>query len=358
MGNCMSELPRYVCRFLGVVEKPFTAFTWGDLAWMEYDVLGIPQHRIQYFKYRGEIVWEKAKRLDAVFGSSGTTDDIEVSMTRIDALVEAERERRAAAAAEAAAARAEAELNAEADGDTDCAECDLFPCDSDDDSEDDTVAVEFLEPCAAPTTGIFGVPEEERSTHFIAVRVTEPTVRMRASAVQKAVVEHDPTLGSCAMRPTLFHITLCMLRLESQEAISAASACIRSTIDDLETTLRADDAALRMRHLKTFGSRVLYTPVAPCCSFSVVNEELRRRLRHVQGVKLTNSFDYVPHMTLLKVSRPVARARRSKFIDSAGYLAHEKTDFGSQRFNNIHLCAIDADCGLDGFYVTESSLCF
>ena len=62
----------YVDRFQGVLEQPFTAFCWEDLASVDdYEVLAIPQHRIQYFKYSGLKVWEKATRLDVIFGSTG-----------------------------------------------------------------------------------------------------------------------------------------------------------------------------------------------------------------------------------------------------------------------------------------------
>ena len=40
----------YLDRFLGVVEENFTTFSWENLASVDYDVLAIPQHRIQYFK--------------------------------------------------------------------------------------------------------------------------------------------------------------------------------------------------------------------------------------------------------------------------------------------------------------------
>jgi uncharacterized protein (UPF0248 family) len=58
----------YLDRFVGVIEKPFSSFSWEDIASVDYDVLAIPQHRIQYFKYRGTKVWDKNVRLDNVFG--------------------------------------------------------------------------------------------------------------------------------------------------------------------------------------------------------------------------------------------------------------------------------------------------
>ena len=74
------QLPRgnflvgYVDRFLGVVEKPFSSFDWNaDLCDVEHNSnpSAIPEHRIQYFKYKDEKVWDKNERLDLIFGSTG-----------------------------------------------------------------------------------------------------------------------------------------------------------------------------------------------------------------------------------------------------------------------------------------------
>ena len=75
----------YIDRFKGVLEQPFTAFCWEDLASVDdYEVLAIPQHRIQYFKYSGSKVWEKATRLDVIFGSTGDQRGIVQVMEEVD----------------------------------------------------------------------------------------------------------------------------------------------------------------------------------------------------------------------------------------------------------------------------------
>ena len=56
----------YLDRFLGIMEESFSTFSWEHLASVDYDVLAIPQHRIQYFKYKSEKVWDKSQRLDVV----------------------------------------------------------------------------------------------------------------------------------------------------------------------------------------------------------------------------------------------------------------------------------------------------
>lgn len=67
----------YLDRFTGIMEKCFADFSWEDLASVDHFVdLAIPRHRIQYFKYLGEIVWDKRERIDKVFGSTGSRETI------------------------------------------------------------------------------------------------------------------------------------------------------------------------------------------------------------------------------------------------------------------------------------------
>ncbi|CAK8698489.1 unnamed protein product [Clavelina lepadiformis] len=67
----------YEDRFVGIVEKDFGDFDWdSDIASVGPDILAIPQHRIQYFKYQDEIVWDKRNRHDEVFGSTGSKTTI------------------------------------------------------------------------------------------------------------------------------------------------------------------------------------------------------------------------------------------------------------------------------------------
>ena len=39
---------------------------------VDQTILAIPRHRVQYFKYHDELVWDKNKRFDCVFGSTGS----------------------------------------------------------------------------------------------------------------------------------------------------------------------------------------------------------------------------------------------------------------------------------------------
>ncbi|XP_041962836.1 leukocyte receptor cluster member 9 isoform X1 [Alosa sapidissima] len=65
----------HIDRFLGVLERPFDEFAW-DTSVSDCDYseeLALPRHRIQYFTYRGQRVWDRDNRTDRVFGSTGQT---------------------------------------------------------------------------------------------------------------------------------------------------------------------------------------------------------------------------------------------------------------------------------------------
>ena len=66
----------YIDRFIGIVEKSFNSFSWEDIASVDYSTLAIPKHRIQYFKYKDTVIWDKRSRLDKVFGSTGNQKEI------------------------------------------------------------------------------------------------------------------------------------------------------------------------------------------------------------------------------------------------------------------------------------------
>ena len=84
----------YLDRFVGIVEKSFTEFSWEDLAAVDHFIdLAIPRHRIQYFKYLGEIVWDKRNCTDKVFGSTGGKETIMDVMQRAKVSQEREHER-------------------------------------------------------------------------------------------------------------------------------------------------------------------------------------------------------------------------------------------------------------------------
>ena len=74
-------------------------------------------------------------------------------------------------------------------------------------------------------------------------------------------------------------------------------------------------------------------------------------------VAANNKFGFVPHMTLVKVSRPAARYIPTPYHEVFRYFVEDHGDhwdqLGTQPFDNLNLCVIDAETRpSDGFYQT------
>jgi len=319
----------YIDRFLGVVEENFTTFCWEDLASVDYDVLAIPQHRIQYFKYKSEKVWDKTERLDIVFGSTGSNIGIMDFMEEVDKKIREERENF------------------------------VHEDEYDSDFEDQEPAIAFE---VNIVNNVHQIAEEERSSHFIAVKISNEDIVKNILKVQNKIIENEEILQDCCMKKGLLHITLAMLRIKGEEGIEEARKLMR-TIKPKLTEILADKnkAVLKIEKLKTFGHRVVYADVIPTCSqlfYQLVNMVRQSVENSSDLLNITNSFDFVPHLTVAKVSRPVARERRSKYIDSSYYQEFQEERFGEQALDNLQLCVIDSSTRYDGFYNTLAELQF
>jgi uncharacterized protein (UPF0248 family) len=82
----------YIDNVLGLQEKPFNDFDFKtDLSTItdrQTNNLTIPKHRIQYFKYANEIIWDKQSRTDLIFGSTGNQQTIDDVIKRHENLIE------------------------------------------------------------------------------------------------------------------------------------------------------------------------------------------------------------------------------------------------------------------------------
>ncbi|KAG0710823.1 Leukocyte receptor cluster member 9 [Chionoecetes opilio] len=329
----------YLDRFSGVVEKPFTSFTWEHLATVDLDQLAVPQHRIQFYKYKNVKVWDKNERLDHVFGSAGGNTTIIEVIQRVEEELEKKR--------------------------TSCA--------SDDDSDDDDDLVVVATDVASGKGLVSMISERQsqtedqlRATHFFCIRVDSEEVRREVASVQEQVVREDPTLRSCTMPGELLHVTLAMLKLDSFQAIHEAGNLLQELKENLKAVFDsplesggiASSRFMRAKGLCSFGARVLYSKLEVPDSFTSSVDLLRGGIRKIKDASITSHFDFVPHMTLLKVNRVTARERRSKYINSCLYSDYLDHDFGVMPVNNISLCIINDLRGPDGFYLTCEDIKF
>ena len=206
------------------------------------------------------------------------------------------------------------------------------------------------------------IAEEDRSTHFIAIKINNQEIMENLIRVQESIIAREELLQECCMKRGLFHITIAMLRIRGEEGLDQARQMMQRLMVELDTMLEdRSRTVLTVRGLNSFGQRVVYGEVEaaePGLLSSLVTRVKRGVMEAGPGVSLNDKFGFVPHVTLAKVSRPVARLRRSKYIDSSYYEAHINDTFGLQNIDNLQLCVIDSSTRYDGFYTTLTGLQF
>ncbi|KAF0695162.1 Aste57867_14007 [Aphanomyces stellatus] len=287
----------YLDRFIGVMERPITSFNWGDMAALSHTETAIPKHRIQYFKWKGDIVWDKRCRLDRVFGSSG------------DAVV-------------------------------DFTSPVVASSSSTNSGQQATLA---LEP--APYFPPF-YANHDRPNAFLCVRITAPAVVAACRAVQDALVAHTPGLRAALLPPEKLHCTLSMLRLQSAEDL----AVVRHVLDEARGFIRATLAAapLVLARVGHFANRVVHAHIQGP-AIQELATGLQRRLAAC-GISLVGNHDpFQAHVTLAKLTRELNKTIPS--IDRAAYATMADAPLGDQAVDAVELCATGATLlDADGFY--------
>ncbi|CAI9722474.1 leukocyte receptor cluster member 9-like [Octopus vulgaris] len=305
----------YMDRFVGIIEKSFDSFSWEDISTVNYYTLAIPKHRIFYFKYKTIKVWDKVQRLDLVFGSTGS----KITITDIVSNYEEQLKR-----------DMEENLVFESDSQYEMPSDPNFFCDD-----------EF---CAKITQPNF----------FVALRITNEEILKKVAWMQEDILKNKPTYFDCFIPPVCLHLTLCMLRLDHTHQIADATNLLKNLQEELSKTV-ADCDPIRIKNVYHFSHRVVYG----CIKIPEELTDLVQKLKcYFFEEKLLTDINknFVPHMTIMKLTRQVSKLTESNQIDPSIYEQYMNCDFGDQAVDNLYLCSTDKIRQDDGFYMSTINL--
>ncbi|XP_027210833.2 uncharacterized protein [Penaeus vannamei] len=313
----------YKNQFSEDVEKPFTSFYRDQLPYVGED-------SIQYFKYKGTKVWDKVEGFDHVFCSVGTDVAIEEKINEIE---------------EYLAKRALS-----------------FTPDDEADEEDNFLLLGG----GSYGTGLadsFSGSVKPKATHFLCIKVKNDQVKSIAAKVKEHLLNKEPDLYKCTLPNERLHVTLARVHCSAQDAIIEINNMLRGLrprIQDLvgSSEFENPQRIIRARGLSTFGNQVLYVKLDVPAAFISVIEKLQVSLSRIKNVIVTNHFESIPHMVLMKVDNTTARKRGFNNFDSSLYKDYVNQDFGMITFDNIHFCLIDDIRDQDGFYITSKKIEF
>ena len=306
----------YLDRFIGIQEKNFSEFSWEDISSVGANVLAVPKHRIQYFKYKDTIVWDKRDQIDNFFGSRG-------GKTIQEIVSKSEEPSPTAASSDGEWTLLEAETEVEL-------------------VEGDQHNKRYYS-------------DVNRPTHFICMRVDDENVIAELKKVVSYITKLSPQLSECLINVSALHVTLCMLKLTTDQHIETA----RKVLNDEKLqfiSLLPPCVKLSFTGIDNFRERLIYVKVKPEPALSKFVSHLIERFQ-AAGLKTPgNHEEYTPHITLAKLSRPKQKELNTNIINPACYQPYIDTSLGYQSVSCIHLCSMHAPAQEDGFYLCYDTI--
>lgn len=309
----------YLDRFVGIIEKPFAAFSWEDIASVGPSVLSVPKHRIQYFKYKDQIVWDKRSQLDNFFGSRGTSTIYDIVKP-------------------SATVPTEPQTKQVSDENEVVVDPELVSC------NDDVIE-------SVPKK----YDDKNRPTHFLCIQITDRQAVSNIQKVQSHITHLSPQLADGCSPPSTLHVTLCMVQLANEEHIATAKATLEK-IKPQFLHLLPRCVNLMLSGVDNFSNRLVYVKVTPNAALSKLVSFLIERLQMAGLSTPGNHSEYTPHVTIVKQSRPMQRELNARIISPALYSPFQDSPIGHQKIQSLHLCPVSSPMQDDGFYLKLHTL--
>lgn len=217
--------------------------------------------------------------------------------------------------------------------------------------------IDFNDLDGDPTVGEKVYKNLNRPNFFVAVRITSREIQEKAQEISDHIVAMEPNFRICCLPVDCMHITLATLRLNDLDEITHAVGVLRNMRKGLREAF-LDDIILEIDRLDSFYQTVLYAKVIENRKFLEFAELVRKNLEK-DRVKIVDNHSFVPHITLMKITRPIQRQfSHSRRIDPSVYHKFKDATFGKQIVKNIYLCPVGVDRREDGFYQTVMEMDF
>ena len=226
-------------------------------------------------------------------------------------------------------------------------------------SDDDDVDMAAVDMKDSPSK-LKKKPKRIMPNYFIAIRVSNPVIHSGVKIVQDSVVSHDEKLMPALIPLATLHLTLLVLHLEDEEKIQKATEVLHQCRTSLEPVLLNSALTLNFAGLDNFRHQVLFVKL--CGEEGIVRlntvANVVRDTFAKEGIPSTDSRDFSPHLTVMKLTRsPKLRKRGIRKIPLESYATWTDFDFGEERVTSLHLCSMNKK-EEDGFYKCVTTIKF
>ena len=289
----------YLDRFLGIKEVLFNLFDWGDIVEADINALAIPRHRIHYFKYKNELIWDKKTRLDNVFGSTGSNTTIHDIIKKLENI--------------------------------------------------NFSTSQALESSQEEKPNKIGRSKNEQPNgtknpnYFISIPIKSAELKESLFNLTCDLIDSNKNVEKHLIPDQSYHITLCTLRADSNEELETIKNVMDVLFTDEKFLTEHFPLTLHFEGIDEFYNKVLFAK-CNCIEIEKLENVKRTLLRKLESAFVNtagNYYEFVPHLTIFKINKN-GRETNTESVESLAneyiWNEYECKNFGKQNINEIALC--------------------
>ena len=279
----------YLDRFVGLKECTFNTFEWGDIVEADLNSLAIPKHRISYFKYKGEKIWDKSTRLDNFFGSVGSNTTIYEVIEKMENV----------------------QFNHE-----------------------------NLEEEKLNKLGRVKVKNEPN--FFVSIPITNRELLNNIKKLNDDLQTSNHLVNQFMMPDSSYHVTLCTLRVDGEEELKKAKQALESIKNTDNFASNFLPIQLKFSGISDFYNKVFHVK-CECPDLDKLERLKKLILEKFKEFEVNlagNYYEFIPHLTIFKISGSNPESKNQQvclLIDNLTWMKYEEFDFGCQNVKELEL---------------------
>ena len=194
--------------------------------------------------------------------------------------------------------------------------------------------------------------KKKRPNHFLAIRVSDPTIHLAVKGFQDTVLKESEKLKPALIPLISLHITIAVMYLD-ETTVKIAQEYSKKCKNKINEALKTVNFKLIFRGVGNFRNEVVFAKLQEkehieCLKtiYNVLMVEFEE-----SGISFSDKKKYNPHLTLLKLSRKISlRKNGIRKVEESVYDEWLDSYFGEEIVKNLHLCSMQGAKEKDGFY--------
>ncbi|KAM6465743.1 A-kinase anchoring protein 7 isoform 4-T4 [Liasis olivaceus] len=199
---------------------------------------------------------------------------------------------------------------------------------------------------------------QDRPNYFISVPVTNPKIINGIQTLQNTIIQKDNRLSKAMIHYGSFHVTLLVMHLSSEEAISNAVGAFLESGGLIEELLQGKPVDLSFQGTDHFRNQIGFVKLTESDHTTTLLKiaEIVKKMFQEKGVIIDDKA-FKPHLTFMKLSKsPKLQKQGVKRIDPNMFADFKNHYFGDELLKRLDLCSMLKKKQPNGYYHCESSI--